>query len=191
MNVFGNQWSSLVRALCSKSKWVPVLSCLFSSSNIFFNTSLETRRGIARLMVEFIMVACSSLGLFWYALKIRNLRHSSVFVKLCPGGLWKLSISCRYWSVDLSEQNLLAKIVTSYSRGLSLYRLTLFGPGGAIMAPLPWICLPLLHGQGYVNQTSWLCSFPYLPGPRKPVLVFVFQKIEKNWRRKFLGVLEH
>ena len=63
--------------------------------------------------------------------------------------------------------------------------------GGPLWPPLPWIRLPLSHGQGYVNQTSWLCSFPYLPGPRKPVLVFVFQKIEKNWRRKFLGVLEH
>ena len=70
-------------------------------------------------------------------------------------------------------------------------KLTLSRLGGGIMAPLPWICLPLSQGQGYVNQTSWLCSFPYLPGPRKPVLVFVFQKIEKNWRRKFLGVLEH
>ena len=32
-----------------------------------------------------------------------------------------------------------------------------------IMAPLPWICLPLSHGQGYINQTSWLYSFPYSP----------------------------
>lgn len=63
--------------------------------------------------------------------------------------------------------------------------------GGAVMAHLPWIRLPLPQGQGYHNQSSWLCSFWYLPGPRKPVLVFVFQKIKKIGCRKFFGVLEH
>ena len=69
--------------------------------------------------------------------------------------------------------------------------LTLFGRGGeGIMAPLPWICLLLSHGQGLVNQTSWLCPYSYFPGPRKPFLTFVFQKIEKIRRQKFLGVLQ-
>ena len=63
--------------------------------------------------------------------------------------------------------------------------------GGAVMAHLPWIRLPLPQGQGYHNQSSWLCSFWYLPGPRKPVLEFVFQKIKKIGCRKFFGVLEH
>ena len=65
--------------------------------------------------------------------------------------------------------------------------LTLSRRGGGHCRPLTWISLPLSQGQGYVNQTSRLCSFWYLPVPRKPVLVFIFQKIEKIRCWKFWG----
>ena len=57
---------------------------------------------------------------------------------------------------------------------------------GSIMAPLPRICLPLLQGKGYVNQTCWLCSFWFLPGPKKPFLLF-FKKLKELDIKKFLG----
>ena len=72
-------------------------------------------------------------------------------------------------------------------RGTKLNINPILPGGGPLWPPLPWIHLPLSHGQGYVNQTSWLCSFQYLPGPRKPVLVFVFQKLKKLKVENFWG----
>ena len=91
-----------------------------------------------------------------------------------------------------SEQHINTDTWAGWSWQTGITSLSGLYPGGAlgIMSPLPWICLPLSHGQGYVNQTSLLYFFSYLPGPSKLVWVFFFQKIEKIWRRKFLGVLE-
>ena len=38
--------------------------------------------------------------------------------------------------------------------------------------PLSSICLLLSQGQSKGNQSSWICFFWYLQGPRKPILVF-------------------
>ena len=90
------------------------------------------------------------------------------------------------WLVDCLQGGKINGILWNLLKNVIMFNPILPG-GGALWPSLPWIRLPLSHGQGYVNQTSWFCSFPYLTGPRKPFLVFVFQKIEKNWRRKFLG----
>ena len=126
------------------------------------------------------MTICSSalhLFIFFWHLILRNIKH----IELLPQNL---KHKLQTWSNDY-----ILLLNKTYDNAKPTFNPIL--PGGAIMAPLPWIRLLLSHGQGYVNQTSWFRSFPYLPGPRKPVLVFVFQKIEKIGRPKFLGVLEH
>ena len=127
--------------------------------------------------------------------------ESSIHILRCPCSMQPLFLHLTSVSLLLSFGwcfFILYKLITEVTLGQnwhSSFPKRWFYPiwpgGGHYGPPLPWIRLPLSHGQGYVNQTSWLCSFPYFPGPRKPVLAFVFQKIEKIRHQKFFGVLKH
>ena len=81
--------------------------------------------------------------------------------------------------------------VITYNQAHQTRKFLCFNPilpeGGPLWPPLPSICLPLSQSQGYFNQSSWLCSCPYFPGPRKPVLALFFKKLKKLDVENFLG----
>ena len=70
-------------------------------------------------------------------------------------------------------------------------QLTLSRPGGHYGPPYYESVCRCCKFRATLTKLAYFFSFCYLPGPRKPSLVFVYQKIEKKYTVRILVGVEH